>query len=281
MIHARLILSVTLALGLGPALAFAQKNDDFVSAGAENDASAHETADFVSAGAGQVVLPGEEFRWQQLIAPTVLLTGGITGVYSQWYKDKINAPVRAYAQELSGGQRLRFDDYIQYIPSATFLGLGFALPSEHDFIERVCVTATSYAAMGILVNTTKYTIREPRPDRPEARNAFPSGHTATAFMGAELVRREYGGWWGAGAYAIATTTALMRIYNDRHWTNDVLGGAAIGILSADIGFWLLPLERKMFRLDGSRRGGPGPGAGSGKAIAVLPTPYGISVACVF
>lgn len=281
MIHARLILSVTLALGLGPALAFAQKNDDFVSAGAENDASAHETADSVSAGAGQVVLPGEEFRWQQLIAPTVLLTGGITGVYSQWYKDKINAPVRAYAQELSGGQRLRFDDYIQYIPSATFLGLGFALPSEHDFIERVCVTATSYAAMGVLVNTAKYTIREPRPDRPEARNAFPSGHTATAFMGAELVRREYGGWWGAGAYAIATTTALMRIYNDRHWTSDVLGGAAIGILSADIGFWLLPLERKLFRLDGSRRGGPGPGAGSGKAFAVLPTPYGISVACVF
>ena len=107
MIHVRLILSVTLALGLGPALAFAQKNGDFVSAGAEYDASAHEMADSVSAGAGQVVLPGEEFRWRQMIAPTVLFAGGVTGVYSQWYKDKINAPVRAYAQDegasLAGG----------------------------------------------------------------------------------------------------------------------------------------------------------------------------------
>ncbi|MBQ3723552.1 MAG: phosphatase PAP2 family protein [Bacteroidales bacterium] len=228
-----------------------------------------------------VIHESERFRARQLIVPGTILGIGAFGAYSPWYMEKVNIPVRDYAQELSGGQRLRFDDYIQYIPSASFLGLGFVLPSEHDFIERVCVTATSYAAMGILVNTAKYTIREPRPDRPEARNAFPSGHTATAFMGAELVRREYGGWWGAGAYAVATTTALMRIYNNRHWTSDVLGGAAIGILSADIGFWLLPLERKLFRLDGSRRGGPGRGAGSGKALAVLPTPYGISVACVF
>ena len=226
-------------------------------------------------------LPIEQFRWSQLIVPGTLLATGAFGAYSQWYMDKVNIPVRDYALQLSGGQRLRFDDYIQYIPTATFLGLGCAVECEHSFTERLCITATSYASMGILVNAAKYTIREPRPDRPEARNAFPSGHTATAFMGAELVRREYGGWWGAGAYAIATTTALMRIYNDRHWTSDVLGGAAIGILSADIGFWLLPLERRLFRLDGSRRGGPGPGIGSGKAIAVLPTPYGISVACVF
>ena len=297
MIHVRLILSVTLALGLGPALAFAQKNGDFVSAGAENGASAHEMADFVSAGAendasahemadsvsagaGQVVLPGEEFRWRQMIAPTVLFAGGVTGVYSQWYKDKINAPVRAYAQELSGGQRLRFDNWIQYAPVVSYVGLGFGVHSEHDFVERICITATAYAAQGLLTNALKYSIREPRPDS-DAHNSFPSGHTATAFMGAELVRKEYGGWWGAGAYAVATTTALMRLYNDRHWTNDLLGGAAIGILSADVGFWLMPLERKLFRLDRSRRGGPGPGAGSGMALAVLPTPYGISVACVF
>ena len=269
MIHVRLILSVTLALGLGPALAFAQKNGDFVSAGAENDASAHEMADSVSAGAGQVVLPGEEFRWRQLIAPTVMLAGGVTGVYSQWYKDKINAPVRAYAQELSGGQRLRFDNWIQYAPVVSYVGLGFGVHSEHDFVERICITATAYAAQGLLTNALKYSIREPRPDS-DAHNSFPSGHTATAFMGAEMVRKEYGPWWGAGAYAVATTTALMRLYNDRHWTNDLLGGAAIGILSADIGFWLLPLERRLFGLDRS-----------GKAVAVLPTPYGLSLACVF
>ena len=77
--------------------------------------------------------------------------------------------------------------------------------------------------------------------------------------------------WGVGAYAVATATALMRIYNDRHWTSDLLGGAALGILSADIAYWLLPWERRLFHIT----------PGSGKALTVLPTPYGLSIACVF
>ena len=64
-----------------------------------------------------------------------------------------------------------------------------------------------------------------------------------------MVRREYGGWWGAGAYAVAVTTGVMRLYNNRHWVNDLLGGAAIGILAANVGYWLLPLERRLFHLE--------------------------------
>ena len=45
----------------------------------------------------------------------------------------------------------------------------------------------------------------------------------------------------------------MRIFNDRHWINDVMAGAGIGILSAKIGYWLLPLETRLFRLDKSKR----------------------------
>lgn len=52
-----------------------------------------------------------------------------------------------------------------------------------------------------------------------------SGHTATVFIGAELVRIEYGGWYGAGAYTIATGVAFMRMYNGRHWLHDVVAGA--------------------------------------------------------
>ena len=214
----------------------------------------------------------------------MLGAAGTFGAFSPWYKAHVNAPVRSWAQELSGGQRLHFDDWIQYLPVTGNVLLGFGVKSGHNFAERLCITATAYAAQGILTNAVKYSVREQRPDS-EARNSFPSGHSATAFMGAELVRREYGGWWGAGAYAVAATTALMRLYNDRHWTNDLLGGAAIGILSADIGFWLMPLERRWFGLDGSRtRAGSRAGTGSRtrvSALAVLPTPYGLSFACTF
>ena len=228
----------------------------------------------LSALEGQLIDPdlsgSESFRWQQLIVPGTLLAASTFGTYNAWYSDHVNVPVRDRMSEWTDGRQLHFDDYIQYIPGAAALGLGFAVPSEHGFAERLCVTATAYAAMGILANTMKYTLREPRPDS-DARNSFPSGHTCLAFTGAELVRREYGPWWGAGAYVIATTTAFMRVYNGRHWTSDVLGGAAIGILSADIGYWLLPLERRLFHI----------APGSGKSFTVLPTSYGISVACVF
>ena len=90
----------------------------------------------------------------------------------------------------------------------------------------------------------KRLIREPRPDT-EARTSFPSGHTATAFCGAELTRIEYGNAYGAAAYLFAATTGIMRVINNRHWCNDVLAGAGVGFLSAHIGYWLLPWEKRI------------------------------------
>ena len=39
----------------------------------------------------------------------------------------------------------------------------------------------------------------------------------------------------------------MRLYNERHWTTDVLAGAGIGILSARVGYWLLPWTSRIFK----------------------------------
>ncbi len=91
-------------------------------------------------------------------------------------------------------------------------------------------------------------------------------------MGAELVRSEYGNAYGAGAYVVAAGIAMLRIYNDRHWLNDVIGGAGFGILSARIGYWLLPCERKLFRWKNSD-----------PSVSVLPTynPAGHNVGIAF
>lgn len=107
---------------------------------------------------------------------------------------------------------------------------------------------TAYAAMAALTNIGKYTFKEKRPDSG-ARNSFPSGHTATVFTGAELMREEYGLGIGIGAYAVATGVAFLRLYNGRHWFNDVLAGAGVGILSARIGYWMLPLYQRWFKWD--------------------------------
>ena len=84
------------------------------------------------------------------------------------------------------------------------------------------------------MKSLKYVVDEERPDG-RAHNSFPSGHTATAFNGAELVRYEYGTWWGVGAYGLATAVGLSRVYHKRHYIWDVGAGALFGVLSARIG----------------------------------------------
>ena len=66
-------------------------------------------------------------------------------------------------------------------------------------------------------------------------------------MGAELVRQEYGTWYGVAAYTVATAIGVARIYNDRHWASDVVAGAGFGVLSAKVGYWLLPYTGKLLQ----------------------------------
>ena len=192
-----------------------------------------------------------EFRGTQIIAPATLITLGVLGLtIPEWQgvEDRIKGEVSIWRD----GRYLHFDDYVQYVPVASNMLISLCgAKAEHDYLDRLLTTATSYATMGIIVNVLKACKLSLRPDG-SARNSWPSGHTATAFMGAELVRLEYGQRYPAiavGAYVIATGVGFMRIYNQRHWVRDVCVGAGIGILSAQIAHWLLPYERRLFRVD--------------------------------
>lgn len=188
------------------------------------------------------------FRPKELILPSALIAVGGFGVCNHGFH-KLNDHVRNGMADLRGVHYFKADDYIQYLPVVSFLGLDFCgAKARHSFKERFAVGATACLSMAVMVNGVKYTVKEKRPDS-DARNSFPSGHTATVFMGAELMRKEYGMGLGIGAYTIATGVAFLRLYNDRHWLNDVMAGAGIGILSARIGYWMLPVYRKWFRWD--------------------------------
>ena len=188
------------------------------------------------------------FRPTQLIAPAALITVGALGVGENAPLRGVSVTVNDQFYEWSGGRKYHFDDYIQYLPVALYLTFDFmGVRAKHSFGERVAVAAVTYLSVAAFSQGVKYTVREPRPFSG-TRNSFPSGHTTTAFAGAELVRSEYG--WGAGlaAYAMATTVGVMRMYNGRHWLNDVIAGAGFGILSARIGYWMLPLSRHIFKI---------------------------------
>lgn len=220
-----------------------------------------------------------KFRATQLILPGALIAIGAWGVNNGWFV-KIKNDIRHGLQDLRGDSRCYADDYIQYVPTAAYLGLGFLnTKPRHDFIRRLCLGATSYAFMGIMVNVTKTIVNEPRPDTG-VLNSFPSGHTATAFMGAELIRLEYPSAYSVGAYLLAGATAFLRMYNDRHWLNDILTGAGVGILSARMAYWMLPYYEKWFFSKKSNKK-------SGEARIIVPyidprlCGGGISAVCCF
>lgn len=132
------------------------------------------------------------------------------------------------------------DNYTQYVPMALAAGLNFAgVDGRSDTWRFLASGAMSYALMAAIVNPIKYSAKEMRPDG-STRNSWPSGHTATAFVGATILHKEYGltrsPWYSVAGYGLATATGVMRVLNNRHWVSDVLSGAGIGILSTELAY---------------------------------------------
>lgn len=147
----------------------------------------------------------------------------------------------------------KYDDYTQYLPAAVMLGLkAFGVQGRSSWGRMLTADVFSIGIMAGLVNGLKYTIKLPRPDG-SANNSYPSGHTATAFMTASMLHKEYGivnKWYSIGAYSVATLTGITRVLNNKHWVGDVLFGAAIGIASVELGYFLSDLIFKDRGLSG-------------------------------
>jgi len=132
------------------------------------------------------------------------------------------------------------DDYTQFFSPAMTVGLKLGgVEGRSDWPRLLASAGLSYAIMAGFVNGIKYTAKEMRPDGSTA-NSWPSGHTATSFVGATLLHKEYGltrsPWYSVAGYGVATATGVMRVLNNRHWISDVMSGAGIGILSTELGY---------------------------------------------
>ena len=146
-----------------------------------------------------------------------------------------------------------FDDYLQYTPWAAHAVMGLCGVKGMSKNRLQILTADALAAimMATIVNGLKYSINRTRPNGDNA--SFPSGHTATAFTGATLLAHEYANrsiWIPIAGYTVATTTGVMRILNNRHYVSDVIVGAAIGILSAELAYWATDAifkDKKLFK----------------------------------
>jgi membrane-associated phospholipid phosphatase len=193
-------------------------------------------------------LPRSRFSYKALIVPAALIGYGVIGIESDQLKS-FNTQIRAEVTE-DIDEKITIDDFSQYAPAASVYALdAFGVRARHNIRDRSMILATSYLILSSTVLGLKSITKVGRPDG-SSNNSFPSGHTATAFAGAEFMRQEYRDesiWYGVAGYAVAAGTGLFRMYNNRHWLTDVAAGAGIGILSTKIAYWVNPyLTRHLF-----------------------------------
>lgn len=189
-----------------------------------------------------------KFSYNQLVVPVSLIGIGAFAIRNGWMEHENRAIDREL--HVSTNRRLTIDNISQYVPMAMVYGLNLGgIKGVHSVQDETIILATSYLSMGIAVNVLKRVAKEERPDESDS-HSFPSGHTATAFMGAEFLWREYkdvSPLIGVAGYLVASGTGFLRVYNNKHWATDVISGAGFGILSTKLGYWLYPvIKSKLF-----------------------------------
>lgn len=141
----------------------------------------------------------------------------------------------------------RYDDYLPYLPVVIMFGLkGAGVKSRNSWKEMIVSTVFSFVLVGIVVLSMKSLCGVIRPDGSDFLS-FPSGHTATVFTAAGVLRKEYGyksKWIAAVIYLPAVITGLTRPLNNRHWLSDVMAGAIIGTMMVEAGYYLAGLLLK-------------------------------------
>lgn len=175
--------------------------------------------------------------YRMLFVGTPLIVGGVVmQAYDSDFRRLRNGYSRSFRHD--------YDDWLQYAPAGAMVALKACGVRGRSSWGRMLVSdAFSAGLMAIGVNSLKYSCRVMRPDG-SSRNSFPSGHTATAFMAATMLHKEYGHrspWYSIGGYTVATITGVTRQLNNRHWMSDIMVGAGIGILATELGYFLADL----------------------------------------
>lgn len=171
------------------------------------------------------------------IVPAVLIGYGISTIHGHGFYSSYDA--KSDINHLFGpGRHTHADDYLQFAPYLELGGVLLAgVKSRNDRVNLGLVILKSELIMATSVYIVKFATNIDRPDGTPT--AFPSGHTAQAFLAASILHtelRDKSQWYGIGAYTLATGVAALRMINDKHWESDVVAGAGFGILSAHLGY---------------------------------------------
>ena len=181
-----------------------------------------------------------KITYKNFVIPITLVGYGFAALGNNKLNE-INLSTKEEIKEDNPNFVTHIDSYSQFFPAATVFCLhAFGKKGVHNTKDAAILYAMSMGISTAVIYPLKKVTHEERPDNSNF-NSFPSGHTSTAFVSAEFLRREFGQkypWLAVAGYAVATGTGMLRVYNNKHWVSDVVAGAGIGIASTTIAYWL-------------------------------------------
>lgn len=194
------------------------------------------------------ILPTKKFNPVAFIVPTLLVGYGFVSVYDKGALKQLDLSTRYELQEDHPLFAAHVDDYMQFAPAATVYALNLTgVKGKHNLFDASMLYVTSAAIMGISTHLLKQGVGRNRPNN-NGYNSFPSGHTASAFVGAEFLYQEYrevNPWIGYSGYFVAAATGTLRMYNNKHWFSDVVAGAGFGIASTKVAYLAYPYVKRL------------------------------------
>ena len=191
---------------------------------------------------------------KKYILPTALFTYGLITPSIKGLK-KLDESIKEKTLQNNNRKEFRVDDFAQYSPIATVYALNIAgYKGKNNLKDASLILVTSKIISTVGAQGIKRITKRLRPDS-SSNNSFPSGHTTEAFANATFLYQEYKDkniWIGIAGYAVASATAYLRIYNNRHWLSDVVAGAGVGIASTKFAYWLYPkISKALFKKNSS------------------------------
>lgn len=190
----------------------------------------------------------QRFPGKTFILPVSLIAAGFFAAKTDPTLD-VNEKIRKEIWMESPHEPFHLDNYLMWVPAVAVYGLNIAgVHGKNNLLDRSMIYLMSTTISTAAVFSIKSVTHEQRPDGSDYYS-FPSGHTAQAFVSAEFLRQEYkdvSPWYGVAGYAVATGVGVLRMYNNKHWLNDVVAGAGFGIASTRLSYWLYPKIKNAF-----------------------------------
>jgi undecaprenyl-diphosphatase len=197
------------------------------------------------------------WAWEEQLKPTIKKSYDKTGITILAVGASTSYAVHQYDGKIfnysEGGGNLLMDE-----KTATNLGklgngvAGVSIAVLQVVFDQENGLKTSRAL--VLATASHITLSAiARRHRPRNRNdflpwpsSFPSGHTTSAFTLAGSLAYSYGWVGGIPGYLAATSIAISRIRENRHWASDIVAGAFIGTYWARASFRAAEQDKEAF-----------------------------------